>query len=74
MTVEKESAGQMVPPGQAIILKFWGHADRNLFVDGLGADGSKGAGEGTADGNRCSHWAVLTDSRGGLGWGRQMAQ
>ena len=27
MTVEEESAGQTVQTGQAIILKFWGHAD-----------------------------------------------
>jgi hypothetical protein len=27
MTVQEESAGQMVPTNQAIILKFWGYAD-----------------------------------------------
>ena len=27
MVVEEESAGQTVPTGRAIILKFWGHAD-----------------------------------------------
>ncbi len=27
VTFEEESAGQMVPTGQAINLKFWGHAD-----------------------------------------------
>jgi hypothetical protein len=27
MTVHEESAGQTVPTSQAIILKFWGHAD-----------------------------------------------
>jgi hypothetical protein len=33
MAVEEESAGQTVPIGQAIILKFWGQADvRKLLI------------------------------------------